>query len=120
LNTLLNDSKELIVITPYWRPPASNARAHLSLWGIWSSSQFFALALRTFYNSASVSSNFSFVRHPHSDFNFCTTSFFFCLLHMLATKCLMHHRCSRGGRPSTCSFTAIIIPWCRSEIMHMF
>ena len=104
LNTLLNDSKELVVIKPYQRPPASNARAHLSLWGIWSWSQLFALALRTFYNSASVSLNFSLVQHPHSDFNFCTTSFFFCLLHMLAAKCLMHHWCSRGGRPSTCSF----------------
>jgi hypothetical protein len=31
LNTLLNDFEELVVITPYLRPPVSNARAHLSL-----------------------------------------------------------------------------------------
>jgi hypothetical protein len=31
LNALLNDSEELVVITPYRRPPASNTRAHLSL-----------------------------------------------------------------------------------------
>ena len=31
LNTLLNDSEQLVVITPYRRPPTSNARAHLSL-----------------------------------------------------------------------------------------
>ena len=31
LNTLLNDSEELVVITPYQRPSALNARAHLSL-----------------------------------------------------------------------------------------
>ena len=31
LNTLLNDSEELVVITLYQRPSASNARAYLSL-----------------------------------------------------------------------------------------
>ena len=120
LNTMLNYFEQLVVITPYRRPPASNTRAQFSLSGIWSSSLVFALALRTFYNSTSVSLNFSLVRHPHSDFNFCTTSFFFCLLHMLVAKCLMHHRCSRGGHPSTCSFVAVSRPWCRSKIMHMF
>jgi hypothetical protein len=99
LNTLLIDSDELVVITPYQRPTTSNARAHLSLWGIWSSSQLFALPLRTFYNSTSASLKFSLVRHPHSDFNFYTTSFFFYLLLMLVAKCLMHHRCLRGGHP---------------------
>jgi hypothetical protein len=31
LKTLLNDSKEFMVMIPYLRPPPSNARAHLSL-----------------------------------------------------------------------------------------
>jgi hypothetical protein len=75
--------------------------------------------LRTFCNSVSVSLNFSLVRHPHSDFNFCTTSFFFYCRHMLAAKCLMHHQCSRGGHPSTCSLAAVSNPWCLSEIMQM-
>lgn len=48
LNTLLNNYEALFVITLYLRPPLSNATAHMSFYGIYSSIHLFALTFKHF------------------------------------------------------------------------
>lgn len=66
LNTLLNDYEALFVITLYLRPPLSNATAHMSFYGIYSSIHLhlFALAFKHFVTlQASHQTSTGFNKH---------------------------------------------------------